>query len=119
MMLLARFLPLLPFVWGHGGMVWPPIWQNSHPIPLEEMWTNKVSSKPMVVDPRSGTNITELLWLTDEAFLGGVGQSFKGTGGPITNDECEGRYKKRMWQMEQDTMGFSWSCSKPRWRMWN
>jgi len=93
MMLLARFLPLLPFVWGHGGMVWPPIWQNSHPIPLEKMWTNKVSSKPMVVDPRSGTNITELLWLTDEAFLGGVGQSYRGTGGPATNAECEGRYE--------------------------
>merc|ERR1719493_423548 len=95
MMLLARFLPLLPFVWGHGGMVWPPIWQNSHPIPLEDMWTDKVSSKPMVVDPRSGTNITELLWLTDEAFLGGVGQSYKGTGGPVTNDECEGRYERK------------------------
>merc|ERR1711936_902865 len=84
-------LAVLPFaclasVSAHGGMMWPPAWQDGVGRPIEALTNSSVFSRPIVKDPNSGRNVFDIKsWLTDQAYTGGVGDEFKGKG-PVTND---------------------------------
>jgi len=81
-------LCLLPLVSGHGGMLWPPSWQDGKKVPLESITSYWVPAEPRVLDPASGRLVGNLkAWLTDQAYLGGNGEEYLGTGN-ITNTEC-------------------------------
>merc|ERR1712088_394974 len=59
---------------GHGGMVWPPIWQDGHYTPLNKIYNYKIYSDPKVKDPNTGKPIADARsWLTDQAYIGGHG----------------------------------------------
>ena len=81
-------LSLVPLVAGHGGMLWPPSWQDGEGLPIPKITTYKVQSSPQVVDPESGRPVKHIKsWLTDQAYLGGHGDQFEGVGN-VTNPEC-------------------------------
>ena len=66
---------------GHGGMVWPPIWQDGNYTPLNKIYNYKIYSDPKVKDPNTGKPIADARsWLTDQAYIGGHGDNFKTTG---------------------------------------
>jgi len=81
----------VPLVAGHGGMLWPPSWQDGSGLPIEEITTFKVYSEPVVRDPNIPWKKIDQLrsWLTDQAYLGGHGVEFRGLG-TATNPECTG-----------------------------
>merc|ERR1711971_871172 len=85
------FLVLLPFAFlgsvsAHGGMMWPPTWQDGFGRPIEALTNDSVYSLPIVKDPNSGRAVVNIKsWLTDQAYTGGVGDEFKKIG-PLTND---------------------------------
>ena len=88
-MLPLVLISVITTVSGHGGMLWPPIWQDGHGTPLEEVTTTNVYSEPMVKDPITGREINQVkTWLTDQAYLGGHGEEYKGVGN-VTNPECK------------------------------
>merc|ERR1712066_663228 len=89
---IRMFLFLLPLAFlsssvsGHGGVLWPPIWQDGVCRPIEELTSVAVFSDPKVRDPNNGRKVwSAKSWLTDQAYTGGVGDEFKGIG-PVTND---------------------------------
>merc|ERR1719295_2033946 len=96
---------LLAGVWsvhGHGGMVWPPIWQDGVGLHIEEVYNNRIQSNPPVVDPKTGKFIDNTKsWGTDQAYTGGHG-NYNHTGeGPHTNfDNCN-----------VETPGDPWKCA--------
>ena len=96
---------LLAGVWsvhGHGGMVWPPIWQDGVGLHIEEVYNNRIQSNPPVVDPKTGKFIDNTKsWGTDQAYTGGHG-NYNHTGeGPHTNfDTCN-----------VETPGDPWKCA--------
>merc|ERR1719192_1787653 len=66
---------------GHGGMVWPPIWQDGHYTSLNKITGYKIYSDPKVKDPNTGLSIADArAWLTDQAYIGGHGDNFKDSG---------------------------------------
>merc|ERR1712032_1632320 len=84
-------LAVLPFAYlasvsAHGGMMWPPAWQDGVGRPIEALTNSSVFSRPIVKDPNSGRKVKSVKsWLTDQAYTGGVGDEFKAIG-PVTND---------------------------------
>merc|ERR1712122_333210 len=92
-----RIMPALPVlllaslaleVSGHGGMVWPPIWQDGHYTSLNKITGYKIYSDPKVKDPNTGLSIADArAWLTDQAYIGGHGDNFKTTG-EVTPTAC-------------------------------
>merc|ERR1719370_1205076 len=85
---------LVPLAAGHGGMLWPPSWQDGESLPIPKITTYKVHSVPPMVDPESGRPIKHIkAWLTDQAYLGGHGDQFEGVGN-VTNPECT---KYKLW----------------------
>jgi len=79
---------MVPCVSSHGGIVWPPIWQDGVHTPLEERWDHLAFSVPQVRDPNTGRRIRSVKsWLTDQAYTGGQGDQFLGVGevGQINN----------------------------------
>merc|ERR1711990_932088 len=86
--MLVALLPLafLASASAHGGMMWPPTWQDGFGRPVEALTNDSVFSQPIVRDPNSGRAVVNIKsWLTDQAYTGGVGDEFKGIG-PVTND---------------------------------
>merc|ERR1712045_370534 len=86
--MLVALLPLafLASASAHGGMMWPPTWQDGFGRPIEALTNDSVFSLPVVRDPNSGRAVVNIKsWLTDQAYTGGVGDQFKGIG-PVTND---------------------------------
>ena len=80
-------------VLGHGGMVWPPIWQDGYALPLDEVWNNHIEGNPTMKDPATGRWINNAKsWLTDQSYTGGHGEFPNGTSlhdGPHNNfDNC-------------------------------
>ena len=73
-------LLLLAGVWsvhGHGGMVWPPIWQDGNYLALDDVYNNTIRSDPMVWDNKTGKAIDNTKsWVTDQAYTGGHGAKF-------------------------------------------
>ena len=53
-MLLALLLHFFSSVSAHGGMLWPPIWQDGVGLPIDQLSDHYVSSNPKVRDPKSG-----------------------------------------------------------------
>jgi len=82
---------------GHGGVLWPPIWQDGYGVPIDQIFDHYVSSKPgstfwwirsqpNVRDPINGrAYVNPKIWATDQAYTGGIGLEFAGAG-PVTND---------------------------------
>merc|ERR1711972_1175501 len=93
-----RIMPALPVlllaslaleVSGHGGMVWPPIWQDGHYTSLNKITGYKIYSDPKVKDPNTGLSIADArAWLTDQAYIGGHGDNFKKTGEQTNFKDC-------------------------------
>ena len=50
-MVLILLLAGVSSVLGHGGMVWPPIWQDGEALGLEEVYMSWISTDPPQVDP--------------------------------------------------------------------
>jgi len=85
-------LLLFNFVSGvlsHGGMLWPPPWQASKAVDIENINSEEVFTNPPQVDPKiNWLEIKDIKsWLTDQAYLGGHGEEYEGVG-KITNPEC-------------------------------
>ena len=90
---------------GHGGMLWPPIWQDGRGVPIDQLWEHYVSSgtrenwdirsNPRVRDPiiTGKAYANTKIWATDQAYTGGIGPEFEGTG-PLTNDNNNQNLKK-------------------------
>jgi len=75
----------IPAVFGHGGMIWPPSWQNGLQNPLENVSSIFIASDPAVRDPTTGREIlTTKAFLTDATFLTGQGVEYAGLG-EVTN----------------------------------
>jgi len=74
-------------VLGHGGMVWPPSWQDGEHLSIEKVSGKRITSHPPVKDPNTGKEINNInRWLTDQAYLGGHGtDEFLGGPGKVTN----------------------------------
>jgi len=82
---------ILPLVAGHGGMMWPPTWQDGKKVPLEEIdtWNGHIPSDPPVMDPASKHLVIDVKsWLTDQVYLEGIGESMVNIGN-VTNPECK------------------------------
>jgi len=77
---------LLAGVDGHGAVVWPPNWQDGQAIPLDERW-NKEIVGPYVDEPTNKPYNKSYTMLTDQAYLGGHGNEYKGKG-KVTNEDC-------------------------------
>merc|ERR1719187_534698 len=88
MLSLLMLVAVPAVVRGHGGMVWPPIWQDARGVSVDNYVTGNVGSNPMVRDPATGRRINYVKsWLTDQAYTGGRGPEARGTG-PATNPTC-------------------------------
>ena len=88
MLSLLMLVAVPAVVRGHGGMVWPPIWQDARGVSVDNYVTGNVGSNPMVRDPATGRRINYVKsWLTDQAYTGGHGPEARGTG-PATNPTC-------------------------------
>jgi len=79
----------IPAVFGHGGMIWPPSWQNGLQNPLENVSSNVIASDPAVRDPTTGREIlTTKDFLTDATFLTGQGIEYAGLGEKTNPGGC-------------------------------
>merc|ERR1719334_687680 len=92
---------LTPLVWGHGAMVWPPIWQFGPGYSVENMTKGSQFSNPLVEDPAltvSGDPKRFIKyarnWLTDQSYLGGHGEQYEGGEGKITNKQSGWKAKE-------------------------
>merc|ERR1712203_1355936 len=106
---IRMFLLLLPLAFlsssvsGHGGVLWPPIWQDGVGRPIEELTSVAVFSDPKVRDPNNGRKVwSAKSWLTDQAYTGGVGDEFKGLG-PVTN--LKNKNARNLTNAMQDVQG--------------
>jgi len=74
---------------GHGGMVWPPVWQDGHYTPLNEVYNYSIYSDPKVIGPNTNRPVKDARsWLTDQAYIGGHGDNFKMTGLQTNFEGC-------------------------------
>ena len=75
-------------VHGHGGGVWPPIWQDGVGLGLDEVWNNRIQNVPEPDwDPYTFKPIDNAKsWVTDQSYTGGHGKDKQGKG-PHTNTE--------------------------------
>merc|ERR1711963_410322 len=80
-MLPIFFLAGVSNVLGHGGMVWPPTWQDGYALPLDEVWNNMIEGNPPMKDNATGKWINNAKsWLTDQSYTGGHGEFLKTLG---------------------------------------
>ena len=92
-MVLILLLAGVSSVLGHGGMVWPPIWQDGEALGLEEVYMSWISTDPPQVDPKTGKEIDDTKsWSTDQAYTYGHGQNetLEKTGPHTNNVDCTG-----------------------------
>ena len=103
----------VPNVLGHGGMVWPPIWQDGNALPLDEVWNNRIQGNPPIEDPATGKLIDNAKsWLTDQSYTGGHGEFPNGT------SYHEGPSYEPNWDNLQYISGdHAWQCWKNK-RPW-
>jgi len=88
-MLHLLLLSAVPLAAGHGGMLWPPSWQDGVGLRISKINDYKAFSDPIVRDPISGRGAVSIKnWLTDQAYIGGHGDQYLGVGN-ITNPECK------------------------------
>lgn len=88
---------------GHGGMIWPPVWQdgsNNTIAWLDLVNSTKIASNPIVVDPKTGKPVSEAKqFLTDQIYLGGHGPQY----------QTEGK-KDMPWKAPGFAMNFGGGC---------
>jgi len=103
----------VPSVLGHGGMVWPPIWQDGNALPLDEVWNNRIQGNPPIEDPATGKLIDNAKsWVTDQSYTGGHGEFPNGT------SYHEGPSYEPNWDNLQYISGdHAWQCWKNK-RPW-
>lgn len=95
-----KALLLLCFIYsvsGHGGILYPPIWQDGDHLSIEDVYSGAdIMGHPVIHDPKTGKKIQGVSkWLTDQAYLGGHGtEEFRGGPGVVTNFESGGCDKK-------------------------
>ena len=105
--MLLALLPLFSSVSAHGGMLWPPIWQDGVGLPIDQLSDHYVLSNPKVRDPKSGKAYWNTrTWLTDQVYTGGIGEEFMGIG-PVTHNWTNNKNLK-----QHDRCGY-W-CVKSR-----
>merc|ERR1712037_509093 len=100
-MALILLLAGVSSVLGHGGMVWPPIWQDGEALGLEEVYSSNIGTDPPQVDPRTGKEIDDTKsWSTDQAYTYGHGENETlAKTGPLTNNvDCSEAYKYSSWK---------------------
>ena len=67
-MVLILLLAGVSSVLGHGGVVWPPIWQDGEGLGLEEVYMSWIMTNPPMVDPKTKNSIDNIKsWSTDQA----------------------------------------------------
>ena len=68
-MLLLMLLNLATLVWSHGGLVWPPPWQDGDHLGVEEAYTFIMKHYPVQRDAKTGRVISNIWsWLTDQVY---------------------------------------------------
>jgi len=100
-MVLILLLAGVSSVLGHGGMVWPPIWQDGEALGLEEVYSSSIGTDPPQVDPKTGKEIDDTKsWSTDQAYTYGHGENETlAKTGPLTNNvDCSEAYKYSSWK---------------------
>ena len=112
---LVKMLPILLLlgvgvvsVHGHGGVVWPPIWQDGVGLGLDEVYSNRIQNVPEPdYDWSSGKHIVSTkAWLTDQAYTGGHGEEYQGNGTHTNMDHCN----KNM-PSEKIVSDAAWKCA--------
>ena len=98
-------------VLGHGGMVWPPIWQDGNALPLDEVWNNRIMGDPPIKDPKTDFLIDNTKsWLTDQSYTGGHGEFPNGTSYHeswiLNYDNCTDTPPPGQWPIPQN----AWTC---------
>ena len=109
-MVLIILLAGVSSVLGHGGVVWPPTWQDGEGRGLDEVYMKWVSTggdwESTQVDPKTGRRIDNVkAWSTDQAYTYGHGQdeTLEKTA-PHTNDvDCTDAYPG---------IPYSWKCAR-------
>jgi len=86
LVLLPLSLLLAP-VRPHGGLVYPPPWQDGDHRGVEEVYSGHLHHNPVQVEPITGNKIDKVTqFLTDQAFIGGHGTAeFRYGPGEVTN----------------------------------
>jgi len=100
-MVLILLLAGVSSVLGHGGMVWPPIWQDGEALGLEEVYMSWIGTDPPQVDPKTGRKIDNIKsWSTDQAYTYGHGENETlAKTGPHTNFvDCNEPEKYNSWK---------------------
>ena len=60
----------IPLVFGHGGILWPPSWQNGKVINIETVDSNNIASDTPVIDPTTNRKIElTTAFMTDATFI--------------------------------------------------
>jgi len=102
-MVLILLLASVSSVLGHGGMVWPPIWQDGEGLGIDEVYSSSIGTKPVQKDPKTGRKIDDTKsWSTDQAYTYGHGENETlAETGPHTNT----------WGCHEDEDGYTWKCA--------
>ena len=91
-MALILLLAGVSSVLGHGGMVWPPSWQDGEGHQsIEEVYMSWISTDPAQKDPKTGREIDNIKsWSTDQAYTYGHGynETLAKTGPHTNYDRC-------------------------------
>ena len=86
-MLVIILFSSIPLVFGHGGMLWPPSWQNGQYKSIEMVDSNDIASDTPVIDPTTNREIRKTTaFLTDHTFVSGHGLEYAFVG-EKTNQE--------------------------------
>ena len=103
LILLLASVSSLSSVLGHGGMVWPPIWQDGEGLGIDEVYSSSIGTKPVQKDPKTGMKIDDTKsWSTDQAYTYGHGENETlAETGPHTNT----------WGCHEDEEGYTWKCA--------
>ena len=99
-MVLILLLAGVSSVLGHGGVVWPPIWQDGEGLPLEEVYMSWIGTDPEQVDPKTGREIDNTKsWSTDQAYTYGHGanETLAKTGPHTNYYKCNEPEKYSSW----------------------
>ena len=104
-------------VHGHGGVVWPPIWQDGVGLGLDEVWNNRIKNVPEPDwDPYTFKPIDNAKsWVTDQSYTGGHGKDKQGKGPHTNMDHCNKNMHGKTWTdagLESDKEGVPAVLSK-------
>ena len=97
----------LTSVHGHGGVVWPPTWQDGVFRGLDEVWHNGIQNNPVNHDPRTNAPINNAKqWVTDQSYTGGHGEDKQGKGVHTNTESCN-----RDWAYTSNNKNEAWNTN--------